>query len=72
LRDAGHEETALAGVRCPIGNSGGDKTPYAIALATLAELLPLVASDERPDQRGLDPDELRAALQSEHQPVIQS
>ncbi|WP_373182859.1 xanthine dehydrogenase accessory protein XdhC [Halomonas campaniensis] len=63
LRDAGHDEAALARVRCPIGmaagGTGGDKTPYAIALATLAELLPLTASAERPDQRGLDPAELR-------------
>nr|WP_246385632.1 xanthine dehydrogenase accessory protein XdhC [Halomonas campaniensis] len=64
LRDAGHGEAALARVRCPIGmaagGTGGDKTPYAIALATLAELLPLTASAERPDQRGLEPAELRA------------
>ncbi len=63
LRDAGHTEAALDRVRCPIGmaagGTGGDKTPYAIALATLAELLPLTASAERPDQRGLDSAELR-------------
>ena len=63
LRDAGHAEAALDRVRCPIGmaagGTGGDKTPYAIALATLAELLPLTASAERPDQRGLEPAELR-------------
>lgn len=66
LRDAGHIESALARVRCPIGMStggtGGDKRPYAIALATLAELLPLTADAERPDQRGLDPAELRATF----------
>lgn len=66
LRDAGHGEQALARVRCPIGTAaggtGGDKTPYAIALATLAELLPRVASPERDDQRGLDPAELRRVL----------
>lgn len=63
LRDAGHDEEALARVRCPIGmaagGTGGDKTPYAIALATLAELLPRVESPERGDQRGLDPAKLR-------------
>ncbi|TLF52795.1 xanthine dehydrogenase accessory protein XdhC [Halomonas urmiana] len=66
LGDAGHDEAALATVRCPIGlaagGTGGDKTPYAIALATIAELLPLMASEERPDRRGLDPAELRAVL----------
>ena len=71
LRDAGHDEAALARVRCPMGMTtgaegnrqrGSDKRPYAIALATVAELLPLVADNERPDQRGLDSDELRNAL----------
>jgi len=71
LREAGHGEEALAGVRCPIGTAagpnqgekrGGDKTPYAIAIAAIAELLPLVESPEREDQRGLDPAELRTAL----------
>ncbi|CAM4092709.1 xanthine dehydrogenase accessory protein XdhC [Vreelandella rituensis] len=64
LTDAGHDEAALARVRCPIGmasgGTGGDKTPYAIALAALAELLPLVGYAERPDQRGLEPAQLRA------------
>ncbi|RCV86021.1 xanthine dehydrogenase accessory protein XdhC [Billgrantia montanilacus] len=64
LTDAGHDEAALGSVRCPIGTAsggtGGDKTPYAIALATLAELLPLVGNAERADQRGLDPAEVRA------------
>ncbi len=63
LSDAGHDEEALARVRCPIGmaagGTGGDKTPYAIAIAALAELLPLMAADEYPDQRGIDPAELR-------------
>lgn len=66
LTDAGHDEAALATVRCPIGTAaggtGGDKTPYAIALAALAELLPLVGNGERADQRGLDPAELRQIL----------
>ncbi len=63
LRDAGHGEEALARVRCPIGTAaggtGGDKTPYAIAIAAIAELLPRVESPERDDQRGLDPAKLR-------------
>ncbi|QTP59193.1 xanthine dehydrogenase accessory protein XdhC [Billgrantia antri] len=63
LTDAGHDAAALATVRCPIGTAcggtGGDKTPYAIALAAMAELLPLVGTAERADQRGLDPAELR-------------
>ncbi|MGJ7462580.1 xanthine dehydrogenase accessory protein XdhC [Halomonas sp. MA07-2] len=60
LVEAGHSDAALDQVRCPIGNSGGDKTPYAIALATIAELLPMVEGAKRTDQRGLAPDELRA------------
>jgi xanthine dehydrogenase accessory factor len=76
LTDAGHDEAALATVRCPIGvasgqngekTRGGDKTPYAIAIAALAELLPLVETPDHPDQRGIDPAELRA-LFSEHLP----
>lgn len=66
LADAGHDEAALATVRCPIGTAcggtGGDKSPYAIALAALAELLPLMGSEERADQRGLDPAGLRQVL----------
>ncbi|MFQ3787236.1 xanthine dehydrogenase accessory protein XdhC [Halomonas sp. A29] len=64
LKDAGHDDAALARVRCPIGmangGTGGDKTPYAIAIAAMAELLPLVGTAERPDQRGLEPAKLRA------------
>ncbi|MCL7938936.1 xanthine dehydrogenase accessory protein XdhC [Halomonas sp. ATCH28] len=59
LTDTGHTNEALATVRCPIGHSGGDKTPYAIAISAIAELLPLVETPERGDQRGLDPAELR-------------
>ncbi len=66
LRDAGHNDAALDQVRCPIGmaagGTGGDKTPYAIALATLAELLPMMGDTKRTDQRGLAPTELRTAL----------
>ncbi|WFM73079.1 xanthine dehydrogenase accessory protein XdhC [Halomonas sp. CKK8] len=74
LHEAGHGEQALAGVRCPIGTAagpnqgekrGGDKTPYAIAIAAIAELLPLVVSPERGDQRGLDPARLRSMLTDE-------
>lgn len=59
LKDAGHDEQALTQVRCPIGLPMSDKTPYAIALSALAELLPLVGSRERPDQRGMEPATLR-------------
>ncbi|MDI5920356.1 xanthine dehydrogenase accessory protein XdhC [Halomonas sp. LR5S13] len=66
LHDAGHGEEALARVRCPIGTAaggtGGDKTPYAIAIAAIAELLPRVESPERGDQRGLDPAKLRHSI----------
>jgi xanthine dehydrogenase accessory factor len=69
LRDAGHDDEALTRVRCPIGmaagGTGGDKRPYAIALAALADLLPLVESPERGDQRGLDPAKLRNMLTNE-------
>ncbi|MEQ6917594.1 xanthine dehydrogenase accessory protein XdhC [Halomonas aquatica] len=41
---------------------GGDKTPYAIAIAAIAELLPLVVSPARGDRRGLDPAELRRII----------
>ena len=65
LHERGHDDDALAGVRCPIGagprgGTGGDKTPYAIAIAAIAELLPMVGSAERADQRGLEPAELRS------------
>lgn len=69
LAERGHGDAALARVRCPIGRVGGgaksgDKTPYAIAIAAIAELLPLVASAEHPDRRGLDPVELRQVFRS--------
>ncbi|MDR5899235.1 xanthine dehydrogenase accessory protein XdhC [Halomonas vilamensis] len=68
LHRAGHDEATLSKVRCPIGmasgpngekTTGGDKTPYAIALAAVAELLPCVARPERGEQRGLSADALR-------------
>ncbi len=62
LIEAGHGAETLARVRCPIGDSGGDKRPYAISLATLAELLPLTAEAKHPDQRGLSPAVLRATF----------
>ncbi|WP_290788857.1 xanthine dehydrogenase accessory protein XdhC [Halomonas sp.] len=61
---AGHSDAALDQVRCPIGMAAGgtgrDKTPYAIALATIAELLPMMQGAKRTDQRGLAPAEVRA------------
>jgi xanthine dehydrogenase accessory factor len=68
LAREGYGEAALSKVRCPIGMAsgphgdkthGGDKTPYAIALATLAELLPLAASPVHGEHRGLTADALR-------------
>lgn len=64
LAAAGHDETALARVRCPIGLAGArGKHPYEIALAVAGELLtlkPASASDgERHAQRGLEPQQLR-------------
>ncbi|MGM0615900.1 MAG: xanthine dehydrogenase accessory protein XdhC [Pseudomonadota bacterium] len=58
----GHPADALEAVRCPLGMAKGpdgettkvnDKTPYAIALLTLAELLPLAAGPAPSEQRGL-------------------
>ncbi|QEM81954.1 xanthine dehydrogenase accessory protein XdhC [Halomonas binhaiensis] len=44
LLAAGHGDADVARVRCPIGDSGGDKRPYAVALSALAELLPISAT----------------------------
>ncbi|MBY5970541.1 xanthine dehydrogenase accessory protein XdhC [Halomonas denitrificans] len=41
LERAGVAASRIDRVRCPIGDSGGNKTPHAVALAALAELLPL-------------------------------
>ncbi|WP_075880188.1 xanthine dehydrogenase accessory protein XdhC [Vreelandella massiliensis] len=73
LSREGHDEAALAKVRCPLGmasgsnvdksnidkTKGGDKTPYAIALATVAELLPLATTPVRGEQRGLSREALK-------------
>ncbi|WP_404417558.1 xanthine dehydrogenase accessory protein XdhC [Vreelandella aquamarina] len=67
VRD-GHPAAALEAVRCPLGMAKGsdgettkvnDKTPYAIALLTLAELLPLAAGPAPSEQRGLTPQALK-------------
>ncbi|MBB3140694.1 xanthine dehydrogenase accessory protein XdhC [Halomonas organivorans] len=63
LIEAGHDEAALAGVRCPIGVPGAHgKRPYEIALAVAAELLTLKPADARPDRRGIAPESLREAF----------
>ncbi|MGO1345017.1 xanthine dehydrogenase accessory protein XdhC [Chromohalobacter japonicus] len=56
LREAGHDATALARVRCPIGIPGaGGKRPYEIALAIAAELLTLAPAEAHAPQRGVMP-----------------
>ncbi|WP_016854740.1 xanthine dehydrogenase accessory protein XdhC [Halomonas smyrnensis] len=65
LRDAGHDEAALATVRCPIGVPGAHgKRPCEIALAVAAELLTLKPDSERDDRRGVAPEALRQAFPS--------
>lgn len=60
LAAAGHDEAALARVRCPIGLARArGKRPYEIALAVAAELLTLKPASERHAQRGIDPRQLR-------------
>ncbi|MFD2189630.1 xanthine dehydrogenase accessory protein XdhC [Pistricoccus aurantiacus] len=76
LRATGHGEQALAQVRCPIGaapdgRKPSDKTPYAIALVGLAELVHLVADgadNQAGDDtyRGLAPQQLRTVFPSSH------
>ncbi|SDK94826.1 xanthine dehydrogenase accessory factor [Modicisalibacter muralis] len=66
LRDAGHEQSALDKVRCPIGIAEAKgKRPYEIALAVSAELLTLKPETERPDRRGIDPNALRDVFDAE-------
>lgn len=66
LRDAGHEQSALERVRCPIGIAGAKgKRPYEIALAVSAELLTLKPEAERLDRRGLEPQALRKVFDAE-------
>ena len=60
LDEAGHDEAALAGVRCPIGVPGAvGKRPYEIALAVAAELLTIRPAPERADRRGVPAETLR-------------
>ena len=63
LERAGIPHDRIDAVRCPIGDSGGDKTPYAVALAALAELLPLASprpeGARRDALRGLESAEVR-------------
>lgn len=66
LRDAGHPQSALDIVRCPIGIAEAKgKRPYEIALAVSAELLTLKPEIERADRRGLDPNALRDVFDRE-------
>ncbi|MCK2183291.1 xanthine dehydrogenase accessory protein XdhC [Halomonas getboli] len=66
LRDAGHDEAALATVRCPIGVPGAHgKRPCEIALAVAAELLTLKPDTARDDRRGVAPETLRQAFPSD-------
>lgn len=65
LEAAGHAADAISTVRCPIGNSGGNKTPYAVALSAVAELQPICArpideSLKRGESRGIDSASLRS------------
>lgn len=53
LRDRGLSESDIKALRCPLGNSGGDKRPQAIAIAIAAELLTLNQSSPAPILRGL-------------------
>ncbi|MCK0743609.1 xanthine dehydrogenase accessory protein XdhC [Chromohalobacter nigrandesensis] len=56
LGEAGHDATALARVRCPIGIPGaGGKRPYEIALAIAAELLTFAPAETQASQRGVTP-----------------
>ncbi|GGX79926.1 xanthine dehydrogenase accessory protein XdhC [Litchfieldella qijiaojingensis] len=60
LRDAGHDQTSLDRVRCPIGIPGAKgKQPYEIAVAVVAELLTLKPASEQDDSRGVPPETLR-------------
>ncbi|RKD84044.1 xanthine dehydrogenase accessory protein XdhC [Kushneria marisflavi] len=53
LRHKGVDETELNALRCPLGHSGGDKRPQAIAIAIAAELLTLNSTPAPPILRGL-------------------
>ncbi|WP_158521479.1 xanthine dehydrogenase accessory protein XdhC [Kushneria konosiri] len=53
LRNKGIAEPEIETLRCPLGNSGGDKRPQAIAIAIAAELLALNQPPTPPILRGL-------------------
>lgn len=60
LRDAGHPQTTLNSVRCPIGiPEAKGKRPYEIALSVAAELLTLKPKVDAVDRRGVAPQTLR-------------
>lgn len=65
LEAAGHTADAISTVRCPIGDSGGNKAPYAVALSAVAELQPICAplddqNLKRGESRGIDSASLRS------------
>ncbi|WP_447556232.1 xanthine dehydrogenase accessory protein XdhC [Vreelandella sp. EE22] len=63
LQRAGYSAEQIERVRCPIGAVGGakfhDKTPYAIALSVVTELLWLTDIQPPTSNRGLDSSSLR-------------
>ncbi|GEN22238.1 xanthine dehydrogenase accessory protein XdhC [Halomonas cupida] len=65
LEAAGHTAEAISTVRCPIGDSGGNKAPYAVALSAVAELQPICTrlddkNLKRGEGRGIDGASLRS------------
>ncbi|ALM52727.1 xanthine dehydrogenase accessory protein XdhC [Halomonas huangheensis] len=65
LEAEGHSVEAIDEVRCPIGDSGGNKAPYAVALSAVAELQPLCTRHnsnhaKRGESRGIDSAALRS------------
>lgn len=66
LREAGHDQSALDRVRCPIGIAEAKgKQPYEIALAVCTELLTFKPDIKRCDQRGVSPQALRNVFKHE-------
>ncbi|SPJ33125.1 xanthine dehydrogenase accessory protein XdhC [Kushneria phyllosphaerae] len=63
LRNRGLPSACIEALRCPLGNSGGDKRPRAIAIAIAAELLTLNQASPAPILRGL-PREALARLET--------
>lgn len=53
LRERGLPASTIEALRCPLGNSGGDKRPRAIAIAIAAELLALSPPPDSAVLRGL-------------------